>query len=91
MIFCHLTSAPSNGWIRVVSSGCAAHTNSQSSSKSSVISADGGFGSIVPPPSARTGTSMSHDASFSRIVACIFAFFDASSDRHDVSCALHFE
>ena len=26
-----------------------------------------------------------------RIVACIFAFFDASSDRHDVSCALHFE
>ena len=70
MIFCHLTSAPSNGWIRVVSSGCAAHTNSQSSSKSSVISADGGFGSIVPPPSARTGTSMSHDASFSRIVAC---------------------
>ena len=26
-----------------------------------------------------------------RIVACIFFFFDASSDRHDVSCALHFE
>ena len=71
MIFCHFTSAPSNGWIRVVSSGCAAHTNSQSSSKSSVISALGGFGSIVPPPSARTGTSMSHDASFSRMVACI--------------------